>query len=59
MATDLALAMRTLEARALLYDEKDEEMLSRLLPEPSPPPEIEQIHSDGGPNKDFQPQKLT
>ena len=58
MATDLAPAICTLEARDLLYDEKEKEMLSRLLPEPSPPPEVEQIHSDEGPDEGIQVQKL-
>ena len=47
VATDLAVTMRAQAARALLYDEKDEEMLLRLLPVPSPPHEGEPSGSDG------------
>ena len=60
VATDLAVTMREQTARALLYDEKDEEMLLRLLPVPSPPHEGEPIGSDGAPQgKGLLPKKRT
>ena len=43
IATDLAVAMRARATSALLYDEKDDEILLRLLPQPSP------SNSDDGP----------
>ena len=46
VATDLAETMRAQAARAVLYDEKDDEMLLRLLPDPSPPPAVGQIPID-------------
>ena len=45
VATDLAFTVRAQTARAALYDEKDEEMLGRLLPLPSPPHEVEPSQS--------------
>ena len=48
VAIDLAEAMRAQAARAVLYDEKDDEMLLRLLPVPSPPPGVGQIPIDDG-----------
>ena len=47
VATDLAVTMRAQAARAFLYDEKDEEMLLRLLPVPSPPHEADPSRSQG------------
>ena len=44
IATGLAVAMRARATGALLYDEKDDEILLRLLPQPSPP------NSDDGPH---------
>ena len=58
VAIDLAEAMRAQAARAVLYDNKDDEMLLRLLPVPSPPPEVGQLPVDDGPrNQDHLPKK--
>ena len=48
VATDLAAAMRAQVAKSLLDDEKDEEMLLRLLPVPSPLSEVELIPDGDG-----------
>ena len=47
VATDVAVTMRKQVYRALLYDEKDEEILLRLLPVPSPPYDGVPAQSDG------------
>ena len=47
-AIDLAAAMRAQVAKSLLDDEKDEEMLLRLLPVPSPLSEVELIPDGDG-----------
>ena len=48
VATDLAAAMRAQVAKNILDDEKDEEMLLRLLPVPSPLSEVELIPDGDG-----------